>query len=280
MKSVLGLSQAELRQRNDELRKKEDEYLKKKKANVQPDRRSEETKERAKEFVQNLRQEETIIRTQGTLNRKLYAALVRPEKDMFQVMEYETAKKIFWRACQVRMQQMGKNFIVDDHNRGFIQELVKYMIGDQTCELDLKKGLCLVGPVGIGKTMLLQVAMIFARAAKIESRQFFFHQCTDLHDEVQDKEKTSCLQRYYQGDRCFDDLGDEPISLKHYGNEIIVMSRVLTERYKNFVNGKCITHITTNLLPEEIEDRYGTRIFDRFNEMFNWVFLDGPSKRK
>ena len=58
------------------------------------------------------------------------------------------------------------------------------------------------------------------------------------------------------------------------------MERVLTQRYENFTEGKYLTYVTTNLLPEDLEEHYGSRLAERAKEMFNLIFVDGISRRR
>lgn len=41
-----------------------------------------------------------------------------------------------------------------------------------------------------------------------------------------------------------------------------------------------ITHGTTNLKVEELEKKYGKRVYDRMKEMFNVILWEGESFRK
>lgn len=126
----------------------------------------------------------------------------------------------------------------------------------------------------------MSVMQVFSDSANIEFRKFRFCTCADIADEVEEK-GNQAMRPYFSGskDICFDDLGQESTTVKRYGNDLNVMERILTKRYANFVNGKCITHITTNLDLEEIEQIYGSRVSDRFSEMFTEVFFPGPTRR-
>jgi hypothetical protein len=64
------------------------------------------------------------------------------------------------------------------------------------------------------------------------------------------------------------------------------MSPILSHRYDLYTLNGTITHATSNLKltssdPDEttIETRYGTRIKDRMKTMFNFILLDGDSRR-
>ena len=55
------------------------------------------------------------------------------------------------------------------------------------------------------------------------------------------------------------------------------MQYVFQMRYD--MRNDCLTHVTTNLTPDQIESVYGDYIADRVNEMFNVIELKGLSRR-
>lgn len=69
---------------------------------------------------------------------------------------------------------------------------------------------------------------------------------------------------------------------KHYGNQCNVIAEVLLSRYDLFISDRLITHITTNLDANQIEEMYGTRVRSRLREMLNMIAWpdDSPDKRK
>ena len=73
-----------------------------------------------------------------------------------------------------------------------------------------------------------------------------------------------------------DDLGEESLTVKNYGNEQSPLIEVLYKRYDK----RQFTVITTNKSEEEIQQMYGERIADRFKEMFDRVFFGHQSFRK
>lgn len=205
----------------------------------------------------------------------------RPQKLFEQPMSYDEARKLVWYACQAKSRIIGKEFVVDEYNRGIIQNLIRYFIGDPDCEWDHSKGVFLYGQVGTGKTYLMSVLQTFVDASGIDFRRFEFHTCADIADGVE-IEGVESLRKYFNSetDICFDDFGQEAATIKRYGNELNAMERILTKRYNAFIAGKCITHLTSNMDLSEVENVYGTRLADRFREMFNIVFFPGGSRRK
>jgi len=95
-----------------------------------------------------------------------------------------------------------------------------------------------------------------------------------------DKNKDFIIKNYSTANYMFDDLGKETVAnnIFIYGKEEI-FTRILETRYNQFINKGIKTHITSNLSIHEIKKRYGLRLENRFYEMFNFLELNGESKR-
>lgn len=206
-----------------------------------------------------------------------------PELDSVQTLN------LFWH----RVKEMNKSFEMTEENRQIIEVLGLYFSQDPKFEeigdFSLKKGIMIVGPVGCGKTTIMQ-------AFSVNSRNGFgFTTCRKVAADYTDKnhggitavEKYSNLINCYpqqnfgqsQLGMCFDDLGVEGVK-KHFGNETDVMSEVIFNRYENRLHSK--THFTANIDGKDIEEFYGKRIVSRLREMCNFITFSpsAPDYRK
>lgn len=181
----------------------------------------------------------------------------------------------------------GNHFKIVEIDYLIIYKLIAYFLKDEpTCfqhGIDLNKGILLSGPVGCGKTSLLN---LMKHLTPIEHK-FIVKPCRDISFEfIQDGyqiiHKYSIGKLYQSEPRnyCFDDLGTEN-NLKYFGNECNVMAEILLSRYDLFVTKKIQTHITTNLSASEIETNYGNRVRSRLRAMLNLISYDKstPDKR-
>ena len=181
----------------------------------------------------------------------------------------------------------GNHFKIYETDYPIIYKLIAYFLKDEpTCfqhGIDLNKGILLSGPVGCGKTSLLNLMKHLTPT----EHKFIVKPCRDISFEFI-KEGYEVIQRYSSGNKlqngvknyCFDDLGTEN-NLKYFGNECNVMGEILLSRYDLFINKKIITHITTNLSAGEIETQYGNRVRSRLRAMLNLISYDKstPDKR-
>jgi DNA replication protein DnaC len=171
----------------------------------------------------------------------------------------------------------GSHFKILENDHPIIYKLIAYFLKDEaTCfqfNIDLNKGILLSGPVGCGKTSLLNLMKYVTPT----EHKFFVKSCRDISFEfIQDGYEI--IHKYSKGKLyesqpkiiCFDDLGTEN-NLKYYGNECNVMAEIILSRYDIFTTKKIQTHITTNLSASEIENVYGNRVRSRLREMINLI---------
>ena len=176
----------------------------------------------------------------------------------------------------------GKNFQLFPEDTELILKLISWFIRDDAATkeaaIDLGKGILLTGPVGCGKTALMNVCRFLLPADQrhtIKScRDISFDFMKDGHDIFHRYTKGSFKQEKFEPKTfCFDDLGLES-TMNFYGNECSVMAEILLSRYDFFHSFGMITHITTNLNSTELGERYGLRVRSRMREIFNLISFD------
>jgi DNA replication protein DnaC len=186
-------------------------------------------------------------------------------------------------------------FIIDKHNERTVELLIMYFMGDTEFEnagnYSLKKGILLKGNVGTGKSLLIK-AFKFLNAKIYRQNSFDFISAIEITKKYEEK-GIEGINRYMKNPKlnehnvevktplhlCIDDIGTEETTVKHYGTRCSVIADVLHERYEIFTDNGKLTHITTNLIPKEIEELYGERVRSRMREMFNQIELTGPDRR-
>jgi energy-coupling factor transporter ATP-binding protein EcfA2 len=189
-----------------------------------------------------------------------------------------------------QLEEHGKNvygprFRIDDIDRPVVVKLLAYFLQDESVAgaegIDLNKGILLMGRIGCGKTSL----MTLLRALAPESYRPQIVSCRDISFEF-GKTGYDAIARYGRNAffpyssiprvHCFDDLGVEQ-SMSFWGNNCNVMGEILLSRYDLLISHKMITHVTTNLNSQELEEAYGNRLRSRMRAMFNLIGFDSAT---
>lgn len=201
------------------------------------------------------------------------------------------AKEQWYRALDLA-KRLNPEYRVDESVKEAFMLLCFYFTNDarfeESGEYSLKKGIMLAGNVGTGKTILMR---IFSR----NKRQCYeMIPCRKASDEYSE-DGSEMLHQYNNPIRsllgtyeyflqrelgvCFDDLGTETNPARYYGKDLNTMEMIILNRYDRRLPFN-LTHFTTNLTWAEIEQRYGTRVISRLNEMVNVIELSGNDRRK
>jgi DNA replication protein DnaC len=159
-----------------------------------------------------------------------------------------------------------KNVIKYQNIDSHIQKVSRWLCGD------FKAGLLLYGTIGSGKTTLMNSLVKFLTITEpgISKGKY---SAIDIAEKFEQGEKDFIIDKKML---FIDDLGEEPLTIKNYGNERSPLIELLYKRYDR----KQFTIITTNLLEKEIEETYGARIADRMHEMFDRIYFDHASFRR
>jgi DNA replication protein DnaC len=177
-------------------------------------------------------------------------------------------------------QSYGPNFSVKVEDKDLLHKLLSYGISsEEQCAihgLDLRKGILLTGPVGCGKTSLMTLLPAFMFPFQKYQVKTTREIAAEFH-----KEGFETIQKYGLRPKpiCLDDLGVEQ-NIKHFGNECNTIGEILLNRYDLFVNQGIVTHATTNLNADELEEIYGIRVRSRLRSMFNLISFPESCKDK
>ena len=185
----------------------------------------------------------------------------------------ENVEKVLRAAVRSEVHSRGGKPQLDGEMAEIVSRVAECLTSDSR-----KFGLMFSGQCGNGKSTMTRAV---ARAVK------YFVQLDKLDGinlrmlVVSAKSLVSCKPEYREEAQrlrllAIEDLGNEPAERNDYGNITNPIVDLLEFRYDN----QLYTVITTNLTPQQITDKYGVRIADRFREMLDIVVFKGGSFRK
>jgi DNA replication protein DnaC len=180
----------------------------------------------------------------------------------FEKLDATTRHKIFWNIAR----NENPNYQVPER----LHDVFRNIIAD----VFDAKGVLIVGGVGTGKTLLI---INLQKAIKAEGKRLRLCSVPEIEQTLR-MDNDADYSLWDTGDICFDDLGTENES-NIYGNRVMVMTELIYRRYNRYQQSGLCTHFTTNLMPDEIKDKYGSRVHDRLIEMCTTYVLTGGSYR-
>lgn len=221
---------------------------------------------------------------------KYYAQRAKKQAEAGVQERAEAAKPFTTAELMDHVLKRNSWFVLDDQAKPVFELLALYFSNDPEFErrgYSLKKGICLVGAVGVGKTELLNIFR--------HNKRQCFHMLTvfDIESQLQEKGTdtlyTFCgpvpgwghnKRTFYQPEIgwAFDDVGRESVVFD-FGNKTDAISKIIQTRYFKRIPASSL-HITTNKTPQELEKRYDEAVRSRLREIFNYIIYEGKDRRK
>lgn len=165
-------------------------------------------------------------------------------------------------------------FVYDEATKEKIVKTAKWLCGTK------KFGLLLYGSVGSGKSTMARavcnlIGILYNSSLAMERKGVYRISALSLAKSISD-DPTYFGKIKNQELLFIDDVGTEPASVKSWGNEFSPVTELIYARYDR----QLFTIATSNLADEEFGERYGLRIADRMEEMFERLHYNQRSYRK
>ncbi len=190
--------------------------------------------------------------------------------------DFQNLFRSFGTVC-LHNRNQNRNFIIDNDNEPMIEQLYFYATNNPAFDGDLSKGIMLQGKYGCGKTLILETYSLLhnhiVRKFSLNYSLFTFIKSVELQEQIV-KQSTGVFARR---PLIIDEFGRESKTIMDYGNISRPISELLSLRSDTGV----VTHGTTNFTFATLssDEFYGGMIGDRLKVMFNFITLNGESRR-
>lgn len=293
--TVRSVEQAREYTRQREERELEEKFRKEHEARMAAEPQTEEEKEKAVEAA--LLKQNIMMLNRGIESAK---AALRKEAVLNAQLEIEEvfqahARMLLWIANNVVLAHQRRKFVVDENNRDILRFLLYYFNGCPKAEAvfpnrgyKLHKHIMLMGEVGTGKTLLMQVFSEYLHYTH-NPRAFYNLSVTQMVNYYTLHNNLDRYTYYEEENRgfqctpvniCLNDIGTDSITFFGMDTKLLT-NQFLHARNEIWVHYHKYAHVTTNLtmeqLKEEYKDGFG-RLVDRF-KTYNIVPLGGKSRR-
>lgn len=293
--TVRSVEEAREYTRQREERELEDKFRKEHEARMAAEPQTEEEKAKAEEAA--LLKDNIIMLNKGIENAR---AAMRKEAVLSAQLEIESvfqahAQTLLWIANNVVLAHQRRKFVVDDNNRDILRFLLYYFNGCQKAEevfpnrgYKLHKHIMLMGEVGTGKTLLMQIFSEYLHYTN-NPRAFYNLSVTQMVNYYTLHNNLDRYTYYEEENRgfqctpvniCLNDIGTDSITFFGMDTKLLT-NQFLHARNEIWVHYHKYAHVTTNLtmeqLKEEYKDGFG-RLVDRF-KTYNIVPVGGKSRR-
>lgn len=183
----------------------------------------------------------------------------------------EEYRELFFLLAEKEMlkKSIKREFIIDQKNKEIINQLYNYLICSEKFKGEHRKGILIIGAIGVGKTLILTIIcnMIEMLSNKVIER---------VHSKkIIEAVRTHNLGYFDKRPLFIDDLGREAKEINNYGTKELPLIDLLSIRYDN----GSLTFATSNFDFKKLTEFYGLAITDRMKEMFNIIEYTGESKR-
>lgn len=187
------------------------------------------------------------------------------------------------------------DLIIDENNKSFIIIMYKWLFNKPDSQYPINKGLIITGNVGRGKSFLTQ--LICDVATWYKSRVNTDFNKTIKYNEflsIVDHHRKQTFEKHVLEDskriNLYNDIGREGIKattpsiddkvIPVYGDKVNIGAAIIELEYLRFQKKGIPSIFITNYKESILKVWYDVDSISRFHEMFSFINLEGPDRRK
>lgn len=159
-------------------------------------------------------------------------------------------------------------YLIDDYVLPVLKHLHTYLTGFNFAG-SINKGIMLFGALGVGKSVIMKAYTKVIE--RLSGRVIQYVSAFNLSRMI----VAEGIEYFSKRPLLIDDLGKEEEVIKDYGTTLRPMIELFATRYDN----GALNFVTTNYNLMTLKDKYGEQNADRFREIFNFIQMEGKSRR-
>lgn len=199
-----------------------------------------------------------------------------------QEMDYDAARRRVWAMFQMRAAHLtqitNQDFSWNIEDPSLLANLVKYFINDPSCAWPLTKGLFVYGLPGTGKSEFMAILSRFTNEYEL-SKAFHVTSMSEVYVSAKSNADFDPIGPNVQFDRALDEFGRHVGPVKRFGDDLDINEALIEARYERSRRYGQLTHLITNITPNEVAAMFSPMVFDRIRSMCTSVHFKGNSKR-
>ena len=169
---------------------------------------------------------------------------------------------------KLNINAIGGEFKASQNQSNLMNMLFKYFL-HQDSTIDTKKGICLLGTFGSGKTEIMRAFTL----THFHEHKPYEKPCkvTSAIEMIDHYNNETNFNTYFENNIYIDDLGSEQRAKYMSKEEDPILSKFFELWY---LRKGLKLYLTTNLSMQELSDKYGGRVYSRLHELCNFIELD------
>jgi DNA replication protein DnaC len=237
--------------------------------------------------------EETKVETIGKAINYIWQSINKNKIGAPEEVNYTLVRRVFWDALKIKIaSERGLNKIdalgltpdISGNLPTVLPNLINWLIQSKNGDYPINKGLWIWGDLGTGKTTIIQTAAhtmaFFWHRYGWEQGRFKVVSMDEKILELYSENKTDWIKKMATGFIAIDELREDHLTFKLYGNNIPLIANILTARYNLWQREGTRTIVTTNISPARLATVLNDpRAYDRVKQMFHTVEIQGKNKR-
>jgi len=209
--------------------------------------------------------------------------------------QYEHARQVLWSQYKYLVEKQSPYHDqpkFDGNMKSVFENTLKWIIGDHKGQYSVSKGLMIFGDKGVGKSLFVEtlrdLSAWYQISKGVKDFKFDYLSMDIAGFKISTGEGLDCLKPINGGDLIIDEIREEHLLFKSYGNDFKILNQIFAVRYHLWKNKGAKTITTQNISPSDLHrkftdpssETFDPPLWDRIQEQYEFVEMKSSDKRK